>query len=183
MTSDNDLAAEDALNFLLQRIELRTPDLANHIRLVINAGHDVVESEPRQRRGRGKPRTFRRTVQFTFQEALEVVIDALGAYFVELPLMIDSVINELQETAMLEVGATSTDSRGYDFHLPPRSGVGERKALEIELQVETQITPVPARENVSLSRAGPLAVGEQRTNLMELAELLNVVIPWQPLQT
>ena len=201
MTVDNDYTAEEALSLIISRIAEFQTNLSQHIQAVINAGHDVVELEPRPRRGRGRPRTYRRTVPFSFDEALEVVVEALSAYFVELPLMIDSALDDLRDSATLEVGADSTDNRevgqrsqdlapvpddfaGFSVELAQiPTGVGTEKVLEIELQTETQITSLPVRQNLPLHRTGLQAILAQEQNLRQLAELLGVEVRWQPLRT
>ena len=159
---------EQALNLLLGKIEQRDEALAGQIRLAINAGKDV-EEKGADGRGRKKERVYRKTVPFTAEEALEVAVTALQAYFVEQPLFINSTSKNFEPAALSDVRPSLRPS---GQQAPATVGVGEgsEKMLEIELQTETQISGAD-QPLLRLRSVSQEMIEGQMANVKRLSEL------------
>ena len=138
--STHDYTPEQALEVLMQKLGSGDEQLAAEIRAAIDTGKDVAESEPSSRRK--KPRTYRKTVPFSYEEALQVAISALQAHFIEQPLFANSCAANMSRAAI----GTPRDPRHATFGRSGRSvdltvqAEGEEKTVMIELQTETQIS-------------------------------------------
>lgn len=89
--------AAQALEVLLRKLSERDPDLAQHVRYAIDAGKDVEERE--RFPGHKKLRVYRKVVRLTDEEALQVALNALQAYFVEQPLFVNSAAENFRSAA------------------------------------------------------------------------------------
>lgn len=124
------------LDFLLTRIGAIDSTLLASIRDAIDAGKDV-ELEDSSIRSRKMTRRYRKHVAYSDREAVQVAVKALEAYFVELPM----IINSISET-FAKAGIEGPRERSYfkDARSRETSGVGAEKTIVLELQAETQIT-------------------------------------------
>ncbi|HEX8174052.1 MAG TPA: hypothetical protein VF543_02915 [Pyrinomonadaceae bacterium] len=169
--SDHDYTPEQALETLLRKVGERDPILAERIRIAIDAGKDISETEvPRTRKQ--KPRTYRRKVAYSHKEALAVALGVLRSHFIELPLFINSAAANFAEAAIGIPEPTRRQqaimSHGSDALI--LKGAGEPKQLQIELQTETQLSNV----NEDTLNMEPVAEGlieEEQANLRRLEEL------------
>lgn len=166
--------AEQALELLMRKLRVRDDILASQIQAAIDAGKDIRESEPSPD-GRKRPRVYRKTVPFTHTEALEVALNALQAHFVEQPLFLESAANNLAKAA---VG-------GPEFQLPRQRHniseerevislhqVNEEKAVEIEVQTETQIEK-SGPETQRLKKPDRAQIEDRERELNVLRRLMN----------
>lgn len=164
----HDYSPREALDLLLQKVKERAPELGNNLQSAIDAGKDVSETEITTERK--KPRTYRKTVPLTDEEALLVVINSLRAYFVEQPLFANSAILEFADAAL----AAHPDPREFaavDSPLGFTEGVGLQKQLQVELQTETQISEA-GEQTARLPSTAQDTVEEQQANLKRLLEAL-----------
>jgi hypothetical protein len=86
---NHDYSSQEALNVLMRKLRFRDQGLAAEVQAAIDAGKDVLETEPSNDRRRSA-RAYRKTVPFSHEEALQVALDALQAFFVEQPLFANS---------------------------------------------------------------------------------------------
>jgi hypothetical protein len=134
--SNHEYTPEQALETLLRKLKERDESLEAIVRAAIDLGKDVTEV---QRLGRKRVRKYRKTVPFTHEEALHLSLDVLQSYFVELPLCINSSIENFKSAG---AGAPRQDRRPWSQEekaLMSSEHVGDDKSVEIELQTVTQI--------------------------------------------
>ncbi len=165
--------AEQALEMLMRKLRARDESLATHIQAAIDAGKDVSETEPSPDR-RKKARVYRKTVSFTREEALQVALDALQAYFVEQPLFVDSAAANLAKAA---VGVPAERRHTWQAVSEEPEAVsveqaGEDKLVEIELQTETQLDK-SGEETLPLKRREPAQINAQQRHITELRSLMD----------
>jgi hypothetical protein len=84
---------------LLRKLGERDATLQTIVRTAIDTGKDIAVTEP-PRSSRGKARVYRQTAPFTHEEALQVALNALRAYFVELPFFINSAAENFTMAAV-----------------------------------------------------------------------------------
>ena len=130
---EHDYSPEQAFDILMQRIENGNAEIAQHIQNVIDQGRDIVETEPLRGRRRN-PRTYRRTVALTPEEAFKVAVESLRAISVEQSLFVGSAAANFQHAARRTETPSESFTDQYD-------GLEEPKEIQIELQTETQISP------------------------------------------
>lgn len=139
----NEYTPEHALEALLSRVKERDEQLAINIKHAIDSGTDIEETPVIQGK-KSKAKTYRRSVPYTHKEALFVAIEALQAYFVELPLFIESVKSSFQKTECRDLPVSDTNNMPL---FPNASSKIEclneancDKNIVIELKTERQIT-------------------------------------------
>jgi hypothetical protein len=169
--SDHSYTAQQALEVLMKKLRERDETLAAHVQAAIDIGKDVSESLPATR-SRKKTHIFRKTVAFTHEEALQVAMNALQAYFVEQPLFIDEAAKNFAEAGL---GAQASGQFQFQISDEEREPVkiehlGDEKQIEIELQTETQISRT-GEETVSLIRTVKSQIEEQQRNIARLRTL------------
>ena len=139
--SPHDYTPEQALNTLMRKLRERDEGLSAVIQAAIDAGKDVYETEPSISGGK-KHRKYRRTVPYTYQEALVIAIDALQAYFLEQPLFANSCAKDFSEADSAIPNALQPSL--FEDH--ERTGdvahhsQDQTRAIVIELQTETRIS-------------------------------------------
>jgi hypothetical protein len=169
----NGVTAREALAILLQKLHDADPALEERVRAAIDAGHDVEEQQqPATRRRR--PRVYRRTVRLTDSQALEAAVDVLKAYFVEQALFINSATQDFQQAAVADSQQLLFGGLREDAPSETREGVGTEKALEIELQIETQITPADS-PTLRIIAPDHSVLEDQQANIAKLEALLREV--------
>lgn len=171
---------EQALSLLLAKLSDRSSELATQVRVAIDIGKDIWEKSPSRN---GKTRWYRKSVPFSEEEALQVAIDVLQAYFVEQPMFVDSSADEFAKAALGHARQRSirfpteiaTDPLGLERELEREqvdlSDQGVPKAIEIELQTETQISRTN-QEMITLKRMSPEAIKGECENIRKLREFL-----------
>ncbi len=169
--NSNEYTAQEALATLIRKLAERDTDLALHVQGVINAGRDIEEREPVSR-GSRRLRTYRRTIPFTPEEALQTAVEVLRAYFIELPKIVNSTLDDFRAVAVARsVDSWSpfgTDSSEEGTVL---EALGVDKDVQIEIETETQITPRGDRQHLALARTLPELIDAQSGNLSRLGAL------------
>jgi len=165
----HDYSPREALDLLLRNIREREPELALQLQAVIDAGKDVVETEPPLTRR--AQREYRKTVRFTDEEALRIALDALQAHFVEQPLFVQSAARNFT-TAAVGNHRTLWNADWLQGEPTAREGIGLEKDLVIEIQTETQISE-PEEQTVRLPAGSGRQIEEQRNNIKRLLELID----------
>ncbi len=163
--SKHEYTAVQALDTLMDRLRKRDEQLAEEVQAAIDAGKDVTKFEPGLS-GDRKRRTYRRVEPFTPEEALRVAVAALQALFVEQPLFVNSLSDSMRAAA-LGGGPRVRNEPGSEV---AKSGTGEPKSVEIELQPETWVLK-SERETFQLVTVETTQIEEQRRNLDRLREL------------
>lgn len=169
----HDYSPQAALDLLMKKVSERDRVLGERIQQVVNAGKDVKETEPK--RGRRKhSRSYRKTVPYTYEEAIEVSLAALRAYFVEQPLFLNSCLDEMAAIAN-EKSAAFGWSLYEEVELQGDEGTRTiEKLVEIELRTETQISMASEDEDiVMIKRTDGRAIEEQKGNLERLRSLMD----------
>lgn len=176
---DNEYSPEEALGVLMRKIRERDELLAEQVQAAIDAGKDISEVERSMDR-RKKERVYRKTVPFTHEEALEIAVDVLQAHFVEQPLFVESAAINFTKAGLAH---PSERLHRSGFGLPRLNSskerekvavdqVGEKKAIEIELQTETQIKKSgPATQ--TMQELAPAEIEERRQQLSTLREMVD----------
>ena len=159
--STHDYTPEQALQTLLSKLRERDPSLEAAVRSAIDLCRDATEE---QRLGRRRVRRYRKTVPFTHEEALHVSLDVLQAYFVDLPLCINSAIGNFKFAGI----SGSRDDRPAwsqeERRLLTTEQVGDEKLLEIEIQTITQISRTQ-QGTLPLKNLEPQLIDQQLNNL------------------
>jgi hypothetical protein len=162
---------QQALELLMSKLRSRDEELATEIQAAIDAGKDVTETEPVP--GSRKEHAYRRTVPYSPEEALQVAVDALRAYFVEQPMFLDAVADSLAHSAIgIPTGRRTTFQMLKNEREPlSLEGEGTEKAIEIEIQTETQVLRA-GEETLPMRRIPTKQIEEQRQQINRLRELL-----------
>ena len=169
--NSNDYTAQEALATLMRKLEERDTALAVHVQSVINAGRDIEEREPASQ-GARRLRTYRRTVPFSPEEALQTAVEVLRAYFIELPQIVNSTLDDFRAVAVARHADPSSPfgaGTGDDDVILEALGVD--KDVQIEIETETQITPRGDRQHLTLARTPRDLIEDQRRNLTRLGAL------------
>jgi len=167
----HEYSPQQALEVLMMKLRARDELLSDQIQAAIDVGKDVSETEPSTDR-RKKDRVYRKTVRFSHEEALQIALSALQAYFVEQPLFVASASDNL---AQATVGVPTLQrfrhqSHNEDSEPVSLKGQGEEKTIVIETQTETQLSKT-AEETVPLKRVAKEQIEEQRHNIKNLREM------------
>jgi hypothetical protein len=170
--SAHEYTPQDALEILMHRLRDRNSELADHIQAVVDAGKDVQETETYRGR-RKQSRSYRKTQPYSYEEALQVALDALQCYFVEQYLFIDSCLDDVA-AAMVALPRT-----GQHAWLNPKErrmfgdteSRGKEKEVNVELRTETQISQ-PGQETFRFQRIATSSIEEERKNFARLRSLL-----------
>lgn len=167
----NEYTPQQAFEVLMKHLRERDEQFATHIQAVVDAGKDVDETQQVGQR-RKRSRSYRRTVPYSYGEALQVAVDALQACFVEQPLFIDSCTKNMATT---EVGAARPPRirwQAVESHHDEAAieSIGKRKRIEIELRTETQISE-PNQEMFELREIDVTQIEKQRDNIVQLKSL------------
>jgi len=97
--ADHDYTSEEALKTLLRRVRERDKTLAERIRIAIDAGKDIRQTETPVGRRQRAARTYRQKVPYSHEEALAVALDVLQSHFIELPMFINSAAADFEKAA------------------------------------------------------------------------------------
>ena len=172
---ENDYTPQEALDLLLNKVSARDIILAEQVRMAIDAGKDINETEPAVDK-RKKARIYRKTVPFTPEEALQIALDVLQAYFVEQPLFVDSAADNLAKSA-IGIPKNNLSNWAYDSatlaNKPEPLSLekqGVEKAVEIEMQTETQLSK-SGDETLPLERVEKSLIDQQVHHIDDLRKL------------
>ena len=164
----------------MRKLSERDTALAIEVRAVLDQGKDIQESETSSRGRRKKNRVYRKTVPYPYDEALQVAVNALAAWFVEQPMFVDSCLKNM---ARVPLGSL----RGFRYPSSPKKSNAveilpgtetHEKDVRIELRTETQLSAAiePASPILEMQRLNPVSpdqMAEQRKNLTRLKELID----------
>lgn len=162
---------EQALDLLLVKLAERDEALASEVRGAIDVGKEELIEE---REGRGVARHYRSISRYSHEEALNVALNALQAYFVELPMYISSSDNDLQScniavTRQAELDFGQSASRDGDYAVVP---VTNNLRLAFEVRTQTQLSDSDEEEYFP-ERFNEAMIDEQTQNIEQLKGLLN----------
>lgn len=165
--SAHDYSPEQAFELLMRKLAARDEDLAARVQAVVDEGKDVEETETVGSRRR-RTRVYRKTVPYSYDEALRAALKALEAYFIEQPLFASS-LNDDFSTAVLGLPKR--------MHQHADSGIdiktqGTEKSVQVELRTETQIS-APVQETFSLHRVATQQIKQQQETLAHLMTLID----------
>lgn len=169
----NEYTPQQAFEVLMDHLRKRDEQLATNIQAVVDAGKDVDETQQVGKR-RKRSRSYRRTVPYGYEEALQVALDALQAYFVEQPLFIDSCAKNMAATELSAPRPSRTHWQAVESHGDDTAieRVGERKRIEIELRTETQISE-RKEEMFELKEIDVTQIEKQQSNIAQLRNLFD----------
>jgi hypothetical protein len=175
--SAHEYSAQQAFELLMHKLRQKDVTLAAQVQTAVDMGKDIEETEPPSR-GRKRSRFYRKTMPYSYEEALQVALNALSAYFVEQPLFIESCLDNMAKSPL-------GSPKGFRYArsaqkiavglLPGSQGI--EKQAQIELRTETQL-PVEQfsasiHETQWLTRAPAAQIEAQRSNVMRLRELFD----------
>lgn len=171
--SAHDYTPEQTLDLLMRKLRRADEHLANEIQEAIDAGKDVEEKEPPRGR-RKKPRVYRKTAPYSYEEALQVALDVLQAHFIEQPLFANSCSVNLAAAAIgipkrPKLAGFGTTGQDEDVEL---KNEGEEKAVVIEMRTETQISGT-GEEVFDFKTVTDAEIEEQKYNLARLKEMFD----------
>jgi hypothetical protein len=158
---------QEAFALLMRKLMERDRDLAAQVQAVVDEGKDVEETEFVGSR-RKRTRVYRKTVPYSYDEALQAALRALEAYFIEQPLFASSCLDDIAKAAL---GIPQRIHQTSDSLIDLKTQ-GVEKAVQIELRTETQISE-PAQESLSLDRAPADQIKGQQDNLNSLMALID----------
>lgn len=165
---------EEALRRLIEKLTRRDQELAAEVTIAVNSGKDIQETE---RRGKKTLRFYRRRVSYSPDEALKVALDVLSAHFVEQPLFMNSCHDNMAKAA---IGANDPSSFPWEKDKQiVHSSIDEEKAVEIEVQTETEIVStgdllaLKSPETLRMIRMSQDDIKQEEANLNHLRTLTN----------
>jgi flagellar motor switch protein FliM len=167
--SPHEYTSQEALDLLLKKLSESDESLLQDIEESINFGKDVQKED---RNFTGRVRTYRKIEPLSAEEALIVAFKALRAYFLEISLIIESANDNFVDTVSAPTNAnifednTALQLFGNQW--------GQTKNLELEMTVETQITP-SIEEILTLKPENRDLISQQRENLKRLEGLINFI--------
>jgi hypothetical protein len=179
---------KEALTLLLKLLEPTSADLAQRIRVAIDAGKDVHVEEPLTvgRGRRPRKRYYRQNQPYSDEEAIDVAMTVLHAHFVETRVLVHSAHLEFKKVGLagpkpLDVAdSTETEAQApVSFEIeateemPDVMAKDEYKAIEIEAESET----VQEKKNlpdIHLDSISDQQLGELRDIFVRLRALVNV---------
>jgi hypothetical protein len=172
--ADQEYGPREALELLMRKLNQRDTELATRVQAVVDAGKDVEETEPSTGRRKKNARVYRKSVPYTYGEALQVAINALTAYFVEQPLLVESCLDNMAHAVL---GAKHqryywSADKTQPLGIVPNTGNRE-KVVQIELRTETQISR-PDQETQELARVPAKQIQEEQANLTKLREIVEL---------
>jgi hypothetical protein len=165
--SAHDYSPQDAFALLMRKLMERDKDLAAQVQAVVDEGKDVEETELVGSR-RKRTRVYRKTVPYSYDEALRAALKALEAYFIEQPLFVSSCLDDIGKSAL---GTPKRSHQHSDAGVDLKTR-GVEKTVQIEMRTETQISE-PAQETLPLNRASPHQIEDQQANLTRLMVLID----------
>jgi hypothetical protein len=165
---------EEALRKLIEKLTSADAGLTAQVLSAVNAGKDVQEIES----GRRKSRFYRHTVPYSSEEALQVALEVLRAHFIEQPLFRNICHDNMKKAAL---GTGDSRSSFWNSKKEPvaSEATGAEKAIEIELQTETEIIPAGTalaqhrQETLTMARATDAELKEQQSNFDQLQALVD----------
>jgi len=165
--SAHDYSPQQAFELLMRKLAMRDQDLAARVQAVVDEGKDVEETEIVGSRRR-RTRVYRKTVPYSYDEALRAALKALEAYFIEQPLFASSLTDDLSTAAL---GVPKRMHQHSDSGIDIKTQ-GMEKSVQVELRTETQIS-APAQETFSLDRVPIQQIKQQQENLAHLMTLID----------
>ncbi len=169
----NDFTFEEALQAILRRLRVNAFEgvrrLADEIEIIIDRGTlDNVDQTIESQMIR-KTKKVLKARSLTDQEALEVAINFLRAYFLDLPMIVASI-----ETEFAQAGFSSDNDveDGSKIAIDMES-VGIPKAIAIELETETTRFK-EGRELATLPDVNEELIQGQKKNFALLQQLLEI---------
>ena len=171
--ADHDYTPRDALVAILESVTQRDRTIGERIETVINEGKTVVETEVPGDRRRNL-RTYEMNVPYTEEEALAVAVRFFRSYFVDLPFVINSLFEEFAHAA---IGVPTQLALGQVEEVEELeiTEAGAVKAVQIEIQTETQLTPTD-QPVLQLSIYSQQAIDEQANNVAALGEMVDFTV-------
>ena len=160
-----------ALEVLLKKIKDKNEAIAFSVQEAIDAGKDeqipkdelMPQTEFFSKPGRRKkPDYYRKAVPLSHEEALQIVLDVLQSYFVELPCFVNSTADNFVKAA-IGVPKVNWQYNGKEDISVLLENYGEEKELKIELQTETQIDR-GGEETATLKRVPRDEIEQQKQN-------------------
>jgi hypothetical protein len=173
-----DYTPEVALRSLMAKLTQRDSVLAERIQAAMDEGKDIDETELVGTKRKKRRRVYRKAVAYTDKEALKVALNALQAYFIEQPLFVNSLHENMAQTVLGEPRRSRVLAKiGEIFPLSPESE-GVEKIIAIELHTETQLRTAmqitsPNQETQDLPKTDQRRIEEQQQNLSRLRELID----------
>ncbi|MDD2711076.1 MAG: hypothetical protein PHV34_24115 [Verrucomicrobiae bacterium] len=157
----------------MKKLWNRNESLATQIQTAIDVGKDVSETEPPTDR-RKNARAYRKAVPLSHEEALQIALNALQAYYVEQPLFASSAADNISKAAIGKpLQKEFTWQKDYKESEPiSLDEEGAEKEIEIELQTETQISKTE-EETLPLKRMPKEVIDEQQAHIIYLRKLIN----------
>jgi hypothetical protein len=171
----HEYSPQEALRKLIEMLTFADAELSAQVLAAVNAGRDVQEIE---RSGRRKSRFYRHTVPYSPEEALQVALEVLRAHFIEQPLF-RNVCHDNMTKASLGTGDARSSFWNSKKETVAFEDAGAEKAIEIELQTETEIIPSGTaltqrrQETLAMTRASDAELREQQRNLDHLQALVD----------
>jgi len=179
----HDYTAKDALDLIISKIEVISPDLSKQIRSAIDVGKDVQAEEiimPGVGRKPAKKRYYRKHIPYTDAEGLRVAMMVLESHLVESRMLINAAQEQFKKVGVAspkklkpvsQQEYAPSDSLELDIELTDEVaevlGVQEPKDIAIEGEPET----VLEKKNLPDVRFLPIDDNELKT-LRELFAIL-----------
>ena len=171
--ADHDYTPRDALGAILERVTQRDRTIGERIEIVINEGKTVVETEVPGDRRRNL-RTYEVNVPYTEEEALAVAVGFFRSYFVDLPSVVNSLFEEFGHAA-IGIPTQLALAQAEDVEEFEITEVDAEKAVQIEIQTETQLTPAD-QPVLQLSPYSQQAIDEQVDNVAVIGEMIDFTV-------
>lgn len=180
----HDYTAEQALTMLIEKVRTLSPELAERVRVAVDAGSEMQAEEEEQarfKRGRKpKKHQYRKAVPYTAEQAVTVAVAVLKSHLVESRLAVNTAFDEFTaaDIAAPEKPPRRQKTSPYEPRPDPSSttaqsqaqGAGAEKVVEIETEPET-VQEKKQEPNLPLKPEDPRAV-ETLRELMTVLEKL-----------
>lgn len=174
-----ELSAETVLDTLLARVRARDPDLASLMQGAVDEGKLVDRTEALKGK-KNQTHTYRKVTRLSREEALEKAISVLQAYFVELPMCIASLQNELGKAEVSSKEPSGSEGAELplfsysDDVLTAENWVQKKGSLlvSIDLANEAKLGRSEGGELLPLKSLSEVDMAAQRQHLTQLRQLI-----------
>jgi len=174
----HEYTAQQALQLIMQKLS-RVKELADAVQSAVDSGKDKdVQADETDERGKSTTREYRKTVPYTYGEAIGVALAALEAYFIVQSLCRNSCADNFARAAVgVPRSSPHRIEKGRKFEFDSQS-VDTKKSVQIELRTATQLLPETfglqiTGEVFQLEEASPRDLQAEQENLARLQQLLN----------
>ncbi len=142
----HDYSPKEALDLLLNKIETKSNQLYQRMKLAIDAGKDVEIEEEQYGYGKKKPHVYRKNVPYTDTEALRIALTVLESHLIDSRKIVDATISEFTGVAIAP--AKPHEKSGADNEDISRQRTSDKNVIK-KIVIESESETVQDKRNLS----------------------------------